>query len=175
MEPNEWGRETGQGAGREGVVAPDSGRRPLNSDIIGGALGLALAGLFWLAREQWSFWSAVFPNLTLGILAALSLGLVIKGFLKPEMLVLLSEGNRVRILVTAVVLLLWAFGIRTLGTLLSSGVAFYGLTLYLASAGQRIRLVDAFKWLLVVIVEIGALYLIFSRVLGVSLPRGIWL
>lgn len=150
-------------------------RKPLNSDIIGGLLGSALTALFYFSREQWSFWSAVFPNLTLAVLAALSIGLVVKGLRKPEMLPLLSEGNRVRIVVTALVLLIWAFSFRTVGTLTSSGIIFYGLTLYLASAGRRVNAIDALKWAALVAVEIGVLYLVFTRLLGVQLPRGIWL
>lgn len=150
-------------------------RQPVNSDLIGGLLGLALTALFFFNREQWSFWSAVFPNLTLAVLGALSAGLLVKGLRKPEMLPLLAEGNRVRIVVTAVALLVWAFAIRTVGTVTTSGVIFYGLTLYLASAGRRITPAAAFKWALLVAAEIAVLYLVFNRLLGVPLPRGIWL
>lgn len=150
-------------------------RRPVNSDLIGGLLGVALAALFFFNREQWSFWSAVFPNLTLAVLAALSTGLILKGLRRPEMLPLLAEGNRVRIVVTALALLVWAFSIRTVGTVITSGIIFYGLTLYLASAGRRVTPADALKWALLVAAEIAVLYLVFNRLLGVPLPRGIWL
>jgi hypothetical protein len=150
-------------------------RDPVNTDLIGGILGLILSALFWFTREQWSFWSSVFPNLTLAVLALLSLALIVKGLVRPERLVLLAEGNRVRILVTAVVLLAWAFALRPLGTLFSSAIAFYGLTLYLGSAHRRVSALDAVKWLAVVAVELGVLYLVFTRVLGVPLPRGVLL
>lgn len=171
------GSGDGPHTGGNGDAPPPGGpqRRPLNTDLLGGAIGLGLAALFWLTREQWSFWSAVFPNLTLAVLALLSVALLVKGFVRPERLPLIAEGNRVRVLVTAVVLLLWAFAIRPVGTLGSSLVAFWGLAIYLGSAGQRVTAVDAVKWLVVVAVELGLLYLIFTRILGVPLPRGLWL
>jgi hypothetical protein len=163
-------------ADRPGPAAPEGPLRgPVNTDLIGGILGLVLSALFWFTREQWSFWSAVFPNLTLAVLALLSLALLVKGFVRPERLALLAEGNRVRILVTAFVLLVWAFALRPVGTLLSSAVAFYALTLYLGSAHRRVSTADAVKWLVVVTVELGVLYLVFTMVLGVPLPRGVLL
>jgi hypothetical protein len=167
------GEHSGEGPG---PAAPEGPLRdPANTDLIGGILGLVLSALFWFTREQWSFWSAVFPNLTLAVLALLSLALIGKGFVRPERLVLLAEGNRVRILVTAVVLMAWAFALRPVGTLLSSAIAFYALTIYLGSAHRRVSVVDAVKWLVVVTVELGVLYLVFTRVLGVPLPRGVLL
>lgn len=166
MEP-ESARGTEEGVGPR--------RRPMNTDLLGGAVGLGLTALFWFTREQWTFWSAVFPNLTLAVLALFSVGLLIKGIVRPEMLPLLAEGNRVRILVTAIVLLVWAFSLRPVGTLLSSAVAFYGLTLYLGSANRRVSAADALKWLVLVALEVGILYLVFTRILGVPLPRGVLL
>jgi hypothetical protein len=150
------------------------GRGPMNSDLIGGVLGLALTALFWLSREDWSFWSAVFPNLTLAVLTLLSAALIVKGLVRPEKLPLLADGNRTRIIATALLLLAWAFALPRVGTLLSSAVAFYGLTVYLASATRQVTARLALRWAVVVAVELGLLYLIFARVLGVPLPRGIW-
>jgi hypothetical protein len=156
----------------EGVTSKR--RAPMNSDMAGGILGLTLSALFWLSREEWTFWSAVFPNLTLAVLALLSAALIVKGLVRPEMRPLLADGNRTRIVVTALLLLAWAFALPRVGTLLSGAVAFYGLTVYLASATRPVTARLALRWAVVVTVELGLLYLIFARVLGVPLPRGIW-
>lgn len=150
-----------------------AGRRSFNTDLLGGLLGLALAALFWFNREPWSFWSAVFPNVVLVLIAVASVALLVKSMVRPHLRPLFTEGNRVRAAVTAAVLVVWSFAFARLGAALSSLLVFFGLVLYLATAERGLRAGRAALWLVVVTVLVGALYLVFTRVLNVPLPRGV--
>lgn len=149
-------------------------RRPWNSDLVGGGLGLALAIAFWFAREtNWSFWSAVFPNVMIVVIAVLSVLLLVKGFVAPTMLPLFADGDRGRMAVTALLLMAWGFAFSWLGALASSAIAFAALTAYLGrqhiapSPRSLLTLAGA------IAVELMAFYLVFTRVLHVPLPRGL--
>lgn len=149
-------------------------RRPLNTDLIGGSLGLFLAGSFWLARESnWSFWSAVFPNVIIVIIAALSLMLLLKGFLRPAMLPVFEDGNRTRMVVASVLLLAWGFAFSWLGAVASSFIAFAVLAAYLAADTVRFDARTLLLGAVVIAAEIAVFYFLFVRVLHVPLPRGI--
>lgn len=147
-------------------------RRRVNTDLIGGLVGVVLAAVFWLNREPWSFWSAVFPNVVLGLIGGLSVLLIVKSVVRPETRTLFAEGNRARVVVTAVVLLGWSFAFGRLGAGVSSFLAFSFLVLYLSTAERRLHAGRALLWLIFVAAEIAALYLIFTRVLNVPLPSG---
>lgn len=148
-------------------------RRRVNTDLIGGLVGVALAAVFWFNREPWSFWSAVFPNVVLGLIGVLSVLLIVKSVVRPEARALFTEGSRTRMVVTGVVLLAWSFAFGRLGAALSSFLAFSFLVLYLSTAERRLRLGRSLLWMVFVAVEIAALYIIFTRVLNVPLPRGV--
>lgn len=148
--------------------------RSHNSDLIGGSLGLTLAIAFWLAREgNWSFWSAVFPNVMIVVIAGLSVLLLIKGFVAPAMLPLFADGDRGRMVVTALLLLAWGFAFSWLGALTSSFIAFAALTIYLGRGHITPSPRSLLTLAATVAVELVAFYLVFTRVLHVPLPRGL--
>lgn len=147
--------------------------RSRNSDLVGGTLGLTLAIAFWLAREgNWSFWSAVFPNVMIVVIAVLSVLLLIKGFVAPAMLPLFADGDRGRMAVTALLLLAWGFAFSWLGALASSFVAFAVLTIYLGRQHITPSPRSLLTLAVAISVELIAFYLVFTRVLHVPLPRG---
>ena len=137
-------------------------------------MGLTLAIAFWLARESnWSFWSAVFPNVMIVLIAVLSVLLLIKGFVAPAMLPLFAEGDRGRMTVTALLLLAWGFAFSWLGALVSSFIAFAVLTIYLGRQHITPSPRSLLTLVVAIAVELVAFYLIFTRVLHVPLPRGL--
>lgn len=145
-----------------------------NSDLIGGTVGLVLAVAFWYSREgNWSYWSAVFPNVMIVIIAALSIMLLIKGFVAPAMLPLFAEGNRTKMALTAILLIAWGFAFSWLGTLASSFIGFAVLTVYLGREQEPFTPKRLLMVALIVVAEIAAFYLIFTRVLHVPLPGGV--
>ena len=144
----------------------------MNTDAIGGALGLALTFSFWFGRGTWSPLSAMFPNTVIVALGALSVGLLIKSFLRPTIQPVFAEGSRLRIVLTAVVLFLWIWSMRFAGFYLSSLVSFAVLTVYIASASRPVTLRNVGVWAVVVAIEIAVLHFIFANLLAVRLPAG---
>lgn len=148
--------------------------KAINTDLIGGSLGLLLTVTFWLGRGNWNPLSAMFPNTVLVIMGFLSVALLLKGFIKPEVRSLFIEGSRTRTLVTAAILLTWVWAIGTLGFYIASLVAFTALTIYIALASRRLTLGTIAVWLIIIAVELAVLHFIFSRLLHVPLPAGVF-
>lgn len=109
---------------------------PINTDALGGLFGLALTLLFWFGRGSWSPLSAMFPNTVLVVMGALSVGLLIQSLVRRDVRPVFADGNRTRIVVTAVALLVWVWSIRYLGFYLAGLIFFTGLTLYIAHRGH---------------------------------------
>jgi putative tricarboxylic transport membrane protein len=146
----------------------------MNTDLLGGAVGLVLTVGFWYGRGHWSPLSAMFPNAVLVALGVLSVALLIKAFVRPEFRPIFAEGNRTRIAVTVVALLAWAWIIPMLGFYLASLVVFTALTIYIASSSRRVTVKNVGIWVVIVAAELAALHVIFAQVLGVPLPAGIF-
>ncbi len=146
----------------------------MNTDALGGLFGLGLTVLFWFGRGSWSPLSAMFPNAVLVTMGALSVGLLIQSLVRRELHPVFAEGNRTRIVATAVALLVWIWSMRYLGFYLSGLVFFTALTLYIASASQRITARRVAIWTAIVAVELTALYFVFTNLLAVRLPAGVF-
>lgn len=146
--------------------------RRANTDLWSGLFGLAVAGVFWWGRGDVGRLSIMFPNALLLLLAAFSASLVAKGIAKPRLRAIFAEGNRGKIVGTALVLFAWAIAIPYLGFCVASVGGFWGLTCYLATSRRRVTPALALRWLLVVVVEVTFFYLIFAKLLYVPLPTG---
>lgn len=144
----------------------------MNTDALAGLFGLGLTLLFWFGRGSWSPLSAMFPNAVLVTMGSLSVGLLIQSLVRRDVHPVFAEGNRTRIVATAVVLLVWIWSMRYLGFYLAGLVFFTGLTLYIASASQRITARRAAIWTAIVAIELTALYFVFTNLLAVRLPAG---
>ncbi len=143
-----------------------------NTDLIGGAFGLLLTVMFWSGRGQWSPLSAMFPDTVLVLMGVLSVAVLVKAFIRPELRSLFTEGSRTRTVVTAAALLVWVWAISMLGFYLASFLVFAALTLYIAQASRKIRPLNVAFWLVIIAVELAVLNFIFSRLLFVRLPTG---
>ena len=148
--------------------------RAVNTDFITGVVGLAITALFWFARGNIGMLSAVFPNAILLFALAFSLALLVKGFVRPEMIALFTGERLDRIAVVGVLLFAWVFGIRYLGFVVSSTLAFLLITLFMARMSREVKPANVALWLGIIMVEVVVLYLVFSRVLFVPLPRGMF-
>ena len=148
--------------------------RAVNSDLLSGAVGLAITALFYFARGNIGMLSAVFPNAILLFMLLFSAMLLVKGFARPEMLVLFEDERLDRIAVVGGILFAWVLGMRYLGFIVSSTLAFLLITLFMARMNRKVSAANVGVWLGVIIVEVVVLWLIFSRVLFVPLPRGMF-
>jgi hypothetical protein len=144
----------------------------MNTDAIGGALGLALTLSFWFGRGSWSPLSAMFPNTVIVALGLLSVGLLVKSFVRPTIQPVFGEGSRLRVALTAVVLFVWIASMRFAGFYLSSLVFFAVLTVYIASASRRVTLRNVGVWAIIVAAELAVLHFVFANLLAVRLPAG---
>lgn len=144
----------------------------MNTDALGAALGLALTLAFWFGRGSWSPLSAMFPNTVIVTLGLLSLALLLKSFLRPTIQAVFTEGNRLRILLTALVLFVWIWSMNYAGFYLSSVVFFAIMTVYIAAAGRRVTLKNVVVWVVIVLVEVAVLHYVFVNLLAVRLPMG---
>jgi len=59
-------------------------KKGTNTNIIAGLIGLGFSALFWFSLEEISRMSIIFPKAMIIIMAIISLGLVINGFISPE-------------------------------------------------------------------------------------------
>jgi hypothetical protein len=144
----------------------------MNTDAIGGVLGLALTLSFWFGRGSWSPLSAMFPNTVIVTLGLLSLGLLIKSFVRPTIRPVFADGSRLRIVLTAVVLFAWIASMRFAGFYLSSVVFFAVMTVYIAAASRRVTLRNVGVWVVIVAAEVAVLHFVFANLLAVRLPQG---
>ncbi|WP_366555040.1 tripartite tricarboxylate transporter TctB family protein [Aquibaculum sediminis] len=145
----------------------------VNSDLWAGFLGLVFAAGFWFSMGRLSTLSAVFPETILLLTAVISVALLVKGALKPDMRVLFEEGNRLRLVVTTVILFAWWWGIGILGFAVSSAIAFFLLVCYLAAVQRPVTWKLAGIWACVVVAEVAFFYIVFNKLLYVRPPRGL--
>jgi len=145
-----------------------------NTTLIAGFIGLGLSAMFWFSLEEISRMSIIFPKAMIMIMALISLGLVLSGFISPERIRLFGEGGHLRAVVTGITLFAWVIAISWVGFYVSSVAAFSFLAYYLALARRRVTFAQFALWLVVIAFEVGVFYLIFTRLLYVPLPEG-WL
>ncbi len=147
-------------------------KRPANTDLFAGIIGLAIAGIFWWGRGDVGRLSIMFPHALLVLLAAFSVGLVAKGLVRPERRSIFAEGDRGKIIGTCAILFTWVIAIPYIGFILSSVAGFWGMSCYLASSRRKVTPLFAAKLLGVVLVEVTFFYLVFAKLLYVPLPTG---
>lgn len=150
-------------------------RENVNTDLISGILGFLILGVFWSAKEGVGYLSIMFPNSLLILVGVFSTILILKSFIRAERRNIFSDGNQKRIFITALFLFAWVFGIMFLGFLSASLITFPALVCYLASAREPITLNKLAVWTVISWVEVVVFYLIFSKLLEVPLPTGIFI
>lgn len=155
--------------------------RRANTDLLTGLVGLIVFTVFWLAREDWRRPSAVWPETILIGLVLLSGALVVKSLLKWRTFEVFTEGSRKRMAVAAGYLVVWALGLQFVGFLVTTACLFPLLAWWMMGEERRssdvplppATLRNWALWLLIMAVEIAALYAVFAYVLLVPLPEGI--
>lgn len=138
----------------------------INTDLVSGAFGLALAGLFWSQRGNVGFMSSVFPDTVLAIIGLISAVLVVRGLVSPtaETFDLTGSG---RLLIAVGLLALWWAGIANVGFVTTSVPLFVVLALVLIRTNRALRWTDAALAILVAVVLTYGFYWVFTEVLGI--------
>ena len=146
-----------------------------NSDLWAGWIGLALSAAFWFSiDEEITRLSIMFPKAMIGIMALISILLLFKGFLKAERLDLFTVGSNRRVFITGLLFFAWGIAISYLGFFVSSVLAILAQVCFLALARRRLTLSSVALWLVIAAGEVAFFYLVFTRLLQVPLPEGIF-
>lgn len=160
--------------------------KKVNTDLIAGLTGLALTALFWFAGGHAASLARVrelglpglgtrFPTAIMLLMVTFSLALLVKACVRPELSAPFADERLDRIGVVALLLLAWVLGMRTFGFIVSSALCFSLITLYMARIGGVVTPRNLAGWALLIALEITVLYLIFTRVLLVPLPEGMFI
>ena len=110
----------------------------------------------------------------LTVMTVVSVALVIKGFVRADVRRVYDEGNRVRLLVTTLILFAWWWLIGLLGFIVASVLTIFLLVWYLAAAQRQVGVKQLALWAVIVVTEVVLFYLVFSRLLYVRPPRGMF-
>ena len=146
--------------------------KQLNIDYIGGLAVLAFAAFFWLQMdEEFTHFAIYFPERILPILAGFGLVLLVKGYLKPSLrdnFIRKINGNMLFAVLTG---LIWVLILEWVGFVISSFAAVFILLWRYQPAARR-RPADVAGLALLAAAEVGVMYLVFVKLLYVTLPVG---
>ena len=148
--------------------------REINTEITSGFIGLILTALFFFALEDISWMSIIFPRTMVYIMALISAILVVRGFVKPSRVAIFSVGSNTRWLVTGILFFLWVLLMPVLGFFISTVVFMTAIVGYLARSRMRLTVGKFIVWVPIIIAEVTFFYLIFTKVLYVPLPEGMF-
>lgn len=146
------------------------GKKKINSDFIGAAIVLGTCALFALQIGAWSKYASMAPKATLILLALFGIGLIVKGFLKPEKITTTFDKINSSMIFVTVVGLLWVFLLNSVGFVVTSFIAFFAIMYAFNPKKGFARIANSF---LVTAGSVAVLYLVFARLLSVALPTGI--
>ena len=148
--------------------------KAINTDFIGGSIGLLIAAVFYFEIGDVSWMSIIFPETIIYITAAISIVLIIKGLVKPTHALVFKDGSNIRWMVTGVLFFSWVLLMPVFGFFVSTTVFILLIVSYLAKNRVRLTPSKYLVWVPIVLVEVTFFYLVFSRVLHVPLPEGIF-
>ncbi|MGL4414894.1 tripartite tricarboxylate transporter TctB family protein [Roseinatronobacter monicus] len=138
----------------------------VNTELMSGAFGMALAVVFWLNKGNVGFLSAVFPETVLVLLAGLSAILILRGLIAGEPTTL-DLGSAMPVIAAVVIMGLWWLGIRYVGFVTTSVPLFAGLALMMKRRAGPLSLRDVLVAVAVAVVVVGGFFWVFTEVLGV--------
>jgi hypothetical protein len=152
----------------------NSMNREINTNITSGSIGLVLSAVFFFALEDISWMSIIFPRTMVYIMALMSGILIVKGFVKPTRDRIFSVGSNTRWLVTGVLFFSWVLLMPVFGFFVSTVVFMTAIVGYLARTRTRVTIGKFLVWVPIVIAEVTFFYVIFTKVLYVPLPKGLF-
>lgn len=145
----------------------------LNTDLIVGVFGMALAAAAYLFTRDIGPLGKVFVDYVLIVISVLSVLIVGKGFIKPERARFFeSVVERNNIIAGLVILALYLFFMPRIGFLPASYIFFLVLSLYLTD--DRLAWKRIIQAAVLSAIVVTGFYLVFKNVLGVPLPVGAW-
>jgi hypothetical protein len=148
--------------------------REVNTDIIAGFIGMLLTAVFFFGLEDVSWMSIIFPETIVYLMALISGLLILKGFVNPSRRPIFNVGSNTRWIVTGFLFFLWVLVMPVIGFFVSTVVCMTAIVAYLARARMPLTIMNFIVWVPIVIAEVTFFYLIFTKVLYVPLPEGMF-
>lgn len=148
--------------------------REINTGITSGIIGLMLTAVFFFGLEDISWMSILFPKTMVFIMGLISVALVVMGVVRPTRYRVFSSGSNMRWVVTGVLFFIWVILMPILGFFVSTVVFMTAIVGYLARARTKVTIGKFTVWVPIVIAEVTFFYLIFTKVLYVPLPKGMF-
>jgi len=153
----------------EQAVLTGKKKKAINTDYLGAVIVLLTSLVFYLQIGKWSKYAIMAPRSILYLLFALGIILLIKGRVKPERAVpsfLAINRSLAFLIVTG---LLWVFLSNTIGFVVTSITAYTAILIaYHPKKGIR----GVIESLLISGIVVIAMYLLFAKMLNVTLPQG---
>lgn len=143
----------------------------INTDIIGGAFMILSAVLFYSQIGNFTNFGLLFPRAIIFILMVLGFGLLLKAKFNPHYSEIFAMEEKSKMILVAVVGLAWVLLLNRIGFAVTS---FFALSLAIFILEEERSLKVLVKDFLIGGVEVTFFYLIFSRLLLVPLPEGIF-
>lgn len=148
--------------------------REVNTELTSGIIGLLLTSVFFFGLEDVSWMSIVFPKTVVYILFLISAALIVMGFVKPTRNKIFSVGSNARWIVTGILFFAWVLCMPLLGFFVSTVIFMTIIVGYLARARTELTVKKFMVWIPIVIAEVTFFYLVFTKVLYVPLPTGMF-
>jgi hypothetical protein len=148
--------------------------REINTEIASGVIGLILSAVFFFALEDISWMSILFPKTIVYIMALIAGVLVTMGIVKPSRDRIFHVGSNTRWMVTGALFFAWVLFMPVFGFFVSTVVFMTIIVGYLARVRTQVTIGKFMIWLPIVIAEVTFFYLIFTKVLYVPLPKGMF-
>ena len=99
---------------------------------------------------------------------------IVRGLVKPSRDRIFHVGSNVRWMVTGVLFFAWVLCMPVLGFFVSTVVFMTIIVGYLARARTQVTIKKIMIWVPIVVAEVTFFYLIFTKVLYVPLPEGMF-
>lgn len=149
-------------------------KREINTDIASGIIGLALTAGFFFSLEDISRLSIMFPETIILFMGLISASLVVKGFIMPSRSQIFNVGSNSRWLVTSLLFFLWVMLLPFIGFFVCTVIFMTAIVAYLAHSRIKVTPGKLLVWIPVIVAEVTFFYLIFTKILHVPLPRGLF-
>jgi hypothetical protein len=144
----------------------------LNTDFWGAGIMFFFAVVFWVQMDpDFTRYGAYFPERLIPCLFGLGVLLLIKGFVRPTRLPSFWQDMNASMLFTILVGVVWVFVLDWAGFVLSSTLSIMAL-LVRYNPGSLRKPAELAKYAAIALGEVGVIYVLFVRLLYVSLPAG---
>jgi len=145
-----------------------------NTDLIVTIFMLIVVIVFWSQIQKLSsHLDIIFPKFILICMLILSLILLVKSLVKPDRKSLFLIKNKINLFTAVIAGILWISLFPVLGFFISSIIIFIFLTITLGEKSEKTPK-KIISTVIVSLILVITVYLLFSKVLEVPLPKGFW-